>query len=221
MFGSHVVMVSCHVGHPILNDPLYSHPAWKRYGNRTNKGAGQGADQKTSPLPNFEEIAAEISQSRFADPAPRTLTGCVEERSRAGGEEEGEGKEEREEGGVSGADKRRGEDEDTMGEVTSGGEREESLSHESKTGESTVASDGGQAEPETRQSEEHQESKPQDTATSLAPPTTTPSPSPSADAWYDPDCTECKRTRPTPTPDDMFMYLHALSYKVRRMHRLI
>ena len=31
---------------------------------------------------------------------------------------------------------------------------------------------------------------------------------------YDPDCTECKTVHPDPTPSELMMYLHALSYKV-------
>lgn len=31
---------------------------------------------------------------------------------------------------------------------------------------------------------------------------------------YDPDCTECHLTRPTPSEDELVMFLHALSYKV-------
>ena len=31
----------------------------------------------------------------------------------------------------------------------------------------------------------------------------------------DPDCTECRRVRTDPTPRELFMFLHALSYKVR------
>ena len=45
----------------------------------------------------------------------------------------------------------------------------------------------------------------------------TPLPTPSTsspDTLYDPDCTECHRTRPTPSYRDLFMCLHALSYKV-------
>ena len=32
---------------------------------------------------------------------------------------------------------------------------------------------------------------------------------------YDPDCTECKTVHPDPTPSELMMYLHALSYKVQ------
>jgi hypothetical protein len=31
---------------------------------------------------------------------------------------------------------------------------------------------------------------------------------------YDPDCTECRTIHPNPTPSELMMYLHALSYKV-------
>ena len=31
---------------------------------------------------------------------------------------------------------------------------------------------------------------------------------------YDPDCTECRTVHPDPTPSQLMMYLHALSYKV-------
>ena len=31
---------------------------------------------------------------------------------------------------------------------------------------------------------------------------------------FDPDCTECKTVHPDPTPSELMMYLHALSYKV-------
>ena len=31
---------------------------------------------------------------------------------------------------------------------------------------------------------------------------------------WDPDCTECRLVHPDPTPNEMFMYLHALRYKV-------
>ena len=31
---------------------------------------------------------------------------------------------------------------------------------------------------------------------------------------YDPDCTECRTVHPDPTPSELMMYLHALSYKV-------
>lgn len=32
---------------------------------------------------------------------------------------------------------------------------------------------------------------------------------------FDPDCTECRTVHPDPTPNELMMYLHALSYKVR------
>ena len=34
-------------------------------------------------------------------------------------------------------------------------------------------------------------------------------------AEVDPDCTECRMVRADPTPRELFMFLHALSYKVR------
>lgn len=34
----------------------------------------------------------------------------------------------------------------------------------------------------------------------------------------DPDCTECVLARPDPVPRELFMYLHALSYKVSMLH---
>ena len=33
-------------------------------------------------------------------------------------------------------------------------------------------------------------------------------------SFYDPDCTECRTVHPDPTPSQLMMYLHALSYKV-------
>ena len=33
-------------------------------------------------------------------------------------------------------------------------------------------------------------------------------------AFYDLDCTECRTVHPDPTPSELMMYLHALSYKV-------
>ena len=33
-------------------------------------------------------------------------------------------------------------------------------------------------------------------------------------SFYDPDCTECRTVHPDPTPSKLMMYLHALSYKV-------
>lgn len=33
-------------------------------------------------------------------------------------------------------------------------------------------------------------------------------------SFYDPDCTECRTVHPDPTPSELMMYLHALSYKV-------
>ena len=33
-------------------------------------------------------------------------------------------------------------------------------------------------------------------------------------SFYDPDCTECRTIHPDPTPSELMMYLHALSYKV-------
>ena len=35
-----------------------------------------------------------------------------------------------------------------------------------------------------------------------------------ADTSFDPDCTECHLCRPDPSPRDLVMYLHAISYKV-------
>ena len=34
------------------------------------------------------------------------------------------------------------------------------------------------------------------------------------DTSFDPDCTECRLCRPDPSPEDLVMYLHAISYKV-------
>lgn len=51
----------------------------------------------------------------------------------------------------------------------------------------------------------------------LSPPsskTVTSSQSSSSDALYDPDCTECQLSRSPPSPEELVMYLHALSYKV-------
>ena len=33
-------------------------------------------------------------------------------------------------------------------------------------------------------------------------------------AFYIPDCTECRTVHPDPTPSELMMYLHVLSYKV-------
>ena len=34
------------------------------------------------------------------------------------------------------------------------------------------------------------------------------------EGYFDPDCTECQLSRPDPSPQDLVMYLHAMSYKV-------
>ena len=91
----------CPVGHPIVNDPLYNHPAWKHRpaeGQRVGGATEEGACGCSGSRCDIEQVVTEIIWSKFTEPLlPASSPSTEGERDRGGEErgkegEEGEGK---------------------------------------------------------------------------------------------------------------------------------
>ena len=216
----------CYIGFPIINDPLYNHPAWKE------GGAGE-------PV-NVDHVISEIVKSNYTakshDPAPATETESTNELkdtddfgAKVYTREHLLGKESR--------TTDHNEDISLSGDVvvkkdqilkvaesinTSQTSHKvvqtfavdeqvnkiELLEDNSEPGEEkfldsvigTVEQTQENAMDKMASEEQHlpaaEVSKEQETS------------------FYDPDCTECRTVHPDPTPSELMMYLHALSYKV-------
>ncbi len=251
-------------GHPILNDPLYNHPAWQSTegsdgggacaggggdhteGGRETGEAGESASKPCSSK-HLESVVTEILRSKFQEAARRT--GGAETVTGGGEMEEGERKGERT---VTGGEMEEREGSDCSKSVESaqrtgnGTEpvaRREPVASERRTeqGEGNVLREEGVKERTEKAKDEVQMMKDKEYREEVKKSDTREeredaimqreqrSGKPSEDSElegkgtsalpeeensYDPDCTECQLMRPLPSPEQLFMCLHALSYKV-------
>ncbi len=184
------------LGHPIVNDPIYNHPAWR-----------QPPDSLGTGTTNIERIISEIVRTNYSSEAPERATQT--EISSAEDTVESHSVQKCK---VSVTDLEISHD----GQITrfshnqqgsaSGASLNSARDAEGSPNKS-VAVDGG------RDNEATEEQT--DTEASVAPTSTCAAVgSTQTDSSEDADCSECHMFRPDPSPSDLLMYLHALSYKV-------
>lgn len=229
------------LGYPIVNDPIYNHPAWKQSSFLSDDGGGQNSEVKegSGKVSNILRVISEIvrtsytsekqassnlsnAQSQRASGSRNELTtvsavddsatllrqdytpaksdsqeGPLEASSSSGDRQSSkdadQGKYPRRE-----PEKLNQDDEDVTYKKCSANSKvplcsitETTESSQLQLTETEVTTDVAGEEESKMQSESDQclEIK-------------------------DPDCTECQMSRPDPTPSDLVMFLHALSYKV-------
>ena len=204
-----VVAVGCFVsseqlldaGHPIINDPLYNHPAW-RSSRRSAGGAGtEGDGGSSSSEPYLESVVSEIVQSKFAESAKKTGGDAEREETAKDvgtSSREGTGRTEAARGGGKMSDVDSQEDIKDQQRSSKDIDKIEEEQSEKVEVERSVRSKSLES------SKERDVIKDKEGA-----------PMAEEGNSYDPDCTECRLSRPHPSPQELFMCLHALSYKVR------
>ena len=185
------------LGHPIVNDPIYNHPAWRQPPDSLGTG------NQT----NIERIISEIVRTNYSSEAPERATQT--EMSSAEDTVESHSVQKCK---VSVTDLEISRD----GQITrfshnqqgsaSGASLNSARDAEGSTNESVAVDDGGDNEATEEQT---------DTEASVAPTSTCAAVGGTqTDSSVDADCSECHMFRPDPSPSDLLMYLHALSYKV-------
>ncbi len=182
------------LGHPIVNDPIYNHPAWRQ----TPDSLGTGNQT------NIERIISEIIRTNYSSDAPERAT-QTEMSSAEDTVESASHSIQKYTVSVTDLEISRDGQIARLTHNEQGTATGESLSSARDAEDSTkesVAIDGGRDNAATK---EHTDTEAVMATTSMCA---------AVDISVDADCSECHMFRPDPSPSDLIMYLHALSYKV-------
>ena len=182
------------LGHPIVNDPIYNHPAWRQ----TPDSLGTGNQT------NIERIISEIVRTNYSSDAPERAT-QTEMSSAEDTVESASHSIQKYTVSVTDLEISRDGQIARLTHNEQGTATGESLSSARDAEDSTkesVAIDGGRDNAATK---EHTDTEAVMATTSMCA---------AVDISVDADCSECHMFRPDPSPSDLIMYLHALSYKV-------
>lgn len=200
-----------------------------REGGRMEGGGGSTLLSR----PDLDKIVTDIISSRFSEtvatlpPVLNSVEEGKEEERREEREEEGR-EVQREEEGEEGRRKEGREEREEEGREEG---REETGEEERRVKEQKVEVEerrGDKAEDTRHHRDNDTDRHHRDISPAICTemktvddPSSPPVPHPSSPlpvpTTYDPDCTECRLSRPAPSQDQLVMYLHALTYKVRRL----